>query len=55
MMSPGTQEGLVYTGKESQPSLIVFGRLMAGEKKISLFPFLKALNCILGLLKVLYT
>lgn len=54
MMSP-TQEGLVYTGKESQPSLIVFGRLMVGGKKISLFPFLKALNCMLGFLKVLYT
>lgn len=31
MMSP-TQEGLVYTGKESQPSLIVFGSLMVGKK-----------------------
>ena len=45
MMSP-TQGGVVYTGKESQPSLIVFGSLMVGKN--SLFPFLKELNYILG-------
>lgn len=48
-MSP-TQGGLVYTGKESQPSLLVLGNLVVEES--SLFPDFKELNCILGLFYV---